>query len=116
MLPFCVVSGGCLSLCKDTWQPEVTSPDGKYAASVFVRDCGATTSEYTHVVLRPTSFLSSYRDDNVVFSVKNDPAVGLQWTDPTHLMIDYENQSKTNVIFRAESWRGIQITMRSPSQ
>ena len=116
VMPFCIVLSGCVGLCKDTWRSEVTSPDGTYAASVFVRDCGATTPQYTHVVLKPRSFLSSYRDDNIAFSVKNDPAVGLRWTDQTHLMIGYEDNSKTDVTFRVESWRGIRITMSSSSQ
>lgn len=110
VMPFCIVLSACLSLCKDTWQPEVASSDGKYYASVFIRDCGATTSEYTHVVLRSQGLLSSYRDDNIVFSLKYDPEVKLEWIDPTHLVIRYQNSPTNSDLSPPKPWQAVQIT------
>ena len=38
-------------ICGDEVQGSATSPDGKYVATVFVRNCGATTSYVTIVRL-----------------------------------------------------------------
>src|ERR1700724_4352034 len=47
------------SLCKDEAITEAPSPDNLRTAVVFYRNCGATTSDYGHVVVRPTSNTSS---------------------------------------------------------
>lgn len=110
VMPFFIALSGCLTLCQDTWQPAVASSDGKYYASVFIRACGATTSEYAHVVLRSQGLLSSYRDDNIVFSLKYDPEVKLEWIDSTHLVIRYQNNPTISDLSPPKTWQTVQIT------
>ena len=95
VMPFFIALSGRLTLCQDTWQPAVASSDGKYYASVFIRDCGATTSEYAHVVLRSQGLLSSYR---------------LEWIDSTHLVIRYQNNPTISDLSPPKTWQTVQIT------
>jgi len=44
---------GCGDSCSNTIKAEGVSPDGKYVATAFIRDCGATTDFSPHVHLRP---------------------------------------------------------------
>jgi hypothetical protein len=102
---------GCLNPCDDELKSELASPDGKYIAGVFVRGCGATTSNFTHVMLRSQRFFSSYRDDNIVFTVKYDPEVKLHWKDLTHLMIRYPADVKSADLFPPRDWQNVRITV-----
>ena len=43
---------GLFGDCGDTVKAEAVSPDGRYVAAVFERDCGATTNYSTNVSLR----------------------------------------------------------------
>ena len=99
---------GCL--CKDTEEGLVASPNGRYVARLYVRDCGATTSPYTHVVLRSSgAHLLGPNDNDFVFTVKYDPVIKIQWKDDSHLAISYSSDPH-NVLLAKERWEGIEIS------
>ncbi|HYO64086.1 MAG TPA: hypothetical protein VER08_10680 [Pyrinomonadaceae bacterium] len=53
---FAASASGCLGGgCGETRQSSNGSPDGRNVASVYVRDCGATTGFVTHVNLSRAS-------------------------------------------------------------
>ncbi len=47
----CFLTQGCSDGCKNTVIQTAVSPDGTLAATVFTRDCGATTSQTVQVYL-----------------------------------------------------------------
>jgi hypothetical protein len=89
-----------------------TSPDGRYVASLFERNCGATVGLVPHVNLRARSreFVvdrsGAIKDGEVV--VLQDPArVELAWKDGAHLTI----KCPRSAIFRSqEMWNDVVIS------
>src|SRR4051812_7395464 len=75
------------STCTDTIKTEVKSPDGNYAATLYERDCGATTDFSTIVNIRAGS--SKFNsDENVIFVAKGTHKVNLMWNDGKSLHIE----------------------------
>lgn len=79
---------GQLYDCDDEIQFESKSPDNKYVATVFVRNCGATTSFVTHVKIRTSdkSFIGS-SDNGYAFETKDRPEILLNWENERQLTI-----------------------------
>lgn len=48
------ILAGCVNPCNNQIVQEAVSPDGRYAATAFIRDCGATTDFSPQVFLRKT--------------------------------------------------------------
>lgn len=70
--------------CEDTTETEVKSPDGKYVATLYERDCGATTDFSTIVKLRESS--ASFKGDDLgTFVVNGQPKIHLTWDSNTRL-------------------------------
>ena len=68
---------------------EAVSPDEKHVATVFIRNCGATTGYVTHVAVHGRS--SDQTDDDLVFTVENEHIVRVEWIDNLRLRISCEN-------------------------
>jgi hypothetical protein len=85
IVSFCAtLLGGCS--CTNVVGRSVASPDGALKAVVEYRDCGATTSEYTRMILRPAE--GNHKDiEQVVFLVKYRHELDVQWRDPTTLKL-----------------------------
>jgi hypothetical protein len=104
----CGSNTGC-GLCADTVKSEVPSPNGRYIATAFVRDCGATTGYVTMVSLRKTRTLFGYPKPTRVLSVDGQPDVALVWGSRDTLSVTYEG----GVWFtKLESWRDVRIVYR----
>ncbi|MGH8454337.1 MAG: DUF5412 family protein [Nevskiales bacterium] len=76
-------SGG-LSLCGEELISESVSPDGKYVAAVYIRNCGATTGYVTHVNVRRHDEEFSADSSGVirqggVFLVKGSEKTKIEW-------------------------------------
>ena len=71
--------------CSNTIKSEVTSPDGKYVATAFIRDCGATTSFSPQVYLRPSGERMAERGN--VFIGDHSDKIQIEWLSATHLVI-----------------------------
>ncbi len=99
--------------CDEERRAEVESPDGRHAAQVFERDCGATTSAVTHVNLRPTAKAFDRDGSGVihageVLTVTGPVRIGLVWLDNENLEIRTEGQIQGTFLAQP-AWRHVNI-------
>lgn len=82
---------GCSNvLCSNDIINETKSSDGKYIATVFDRNCGATTANLRIVTLRlAKDSLDSNEYKDWVFKVKGQPKVDVIWITDDKLSINY---------------------------
>ncbi len=101
---------GCSNLfCSNDIIKEVVSPDGKFVATVFDRNCGATTPYLRIVSLRAAknSFdAESYND--WVFKIKGQPKVEISWTAIDKLSINYAGSGEAPTL--VDSWKEVKIS------
>ena len=76
---------GCTDPCSNTTKSEVTSPDGKYVATAFIRDCGATTDFSPQVHLRPVG--ERVAQTGNVFVGDHSDKIEIAWLSATQLVI-----------------------------
>jgi hypothetical protein len=76
---------GCAVPCDNTIKASVASPDGKYVATAFVRDCGATTDFSPQVHLRRIG--ERLAEIGNVFIGNHSDEINLKWLSPTNLVI-----------------------------
>jgi hypothetical protein len=67
---------------------ELTSPDGKFVATAFVLDSGATTSWSPQVDLRPANQLFQARGN--VFAGYGSPNIHIEWLSPSRLVVQVD--------------------------
>ncbi|HEY9049494.1 MAG TPA: hypothetical protein VIN08_26530 [Ohtaekwangia sp.] len=97
---------GTGDMCGNQMVKELTSPDGKYKAVVFIRDCGATTGFSTQVsILDNTTALDNDMAGNIL--VMSDHAsegrmfaeggarVNIAWINNRKLRIQYDPRTET---------------------
>ncbi len=92
---------------------EVTLPEGKYIATLFERNCGATTPYYRIVILRPAATkLDAEKNEDWVFSVKDRPNIQLRWETAHRLAIlsDQSDESATPV----KLWKDVEVVQKPP--
>jgi hypothetical protein len=85
---------------------EATSPDGKYIATAFIRDCGATTGFSPQVHLRPVGERTA-RIGNVFVGDHSDK-IQIEWLSASQLVI----YSDCVVVRRDTNYHGITIEKR----
>lgn len=106
------LSGCAFSLgsdCQDTIRSEVRSPDGKHIATLYERDCGATTDFSTIVSLRAASEEFN-GEKGRVFVVEGQPQAKFVWRDAQNLQVTCEG-CRADDIFRQEGrWNEISIS------
>lgn len=116
-----LTSTGC-NVCSEDLKEEVKSPDDKYIAVAYKRNCGATTSTQFHVNLRHSWGWFSHKpegsiQDGQVFLTETG-TIKITWRDSNNLYIDctYCNDgdySKTCL----RSWEDVSVTCKiSPSE
>jgi hypothetical protein len=101
---------GCASfICGNDIIQEAISPDGQFIATVFERDCGATTPYYRIVSLRKAkrSFDTEAKDD-WVFNIKWQPEIKVLWTSHNNLSIYYGGGGSEPIM--ASSWKEVKIS------
>ncbi len=99
--------------CADVKEESIASPDGKFTATLFVRNCGATTPYITHVSVVRNTWLprdAFNMDNNIVFSIKNKPAVELRWESGDSLLIRYTRVEGVQPSKLAKQWGQVAIT------
>ncbi|HEX2951649.1 MAG TPA: hypothetical protein VHV83_19095 [Armatimonadota bacterium] len=85
------------------------SPDGRYKATVFERDCGATTNFAEHVALQPRDSRQPI-EQCIVFTMEGNNPMSACWLGPRCLKITYD--TKTNLFhpWRSyDTWRDVTI-------
>jgi hypothetical protein len=108
-------------ICDEDRISEAHSPDGKYLARAYIRDCGATTGFLTHVNLRSGW---GWFNPDWVGTVKNGQVfanscwskVSFIWKDNSNLEIQYEqcapDERGNPAWLKEEYWKGVKIWYR----
>lgn len=101
--------------CGEDLSLETVSPDGAHTASVFERNCGATTSFVTHINLRPTGGSYSIGSsgaiyDGEVFVVRGRHEVDILWEAGEILRVRCETCKQDDVFKSAPRWKFVTIT------
>ncbi len=101
-----------MSSCSESNEEQVASPGGKYVATVFRRNCGATTGFVTHVNLRLGSEPDRVEESGTVLQgqvlvANGTPSIQVRWIDGTSLSLQVSDRSK--VVSTQESWKTIRI-------
>jgi hypothetical protein len=105
-LPFLLLS---CSLCGETLGGHALSPDNSIDAITIYRDCGATTSEYTRVILQPAS--GNHTDiKQTILEVRYHHEVELSWKSPSELTIICRTCSSKDVGLEIVKFRAVEIT------
>jgi hypothetical protein len=96
---------GCFldDLCGNNPLSEAISPDGKYKAVLFQRDCGATTDFSTQIsILKKDQALANSGANT--FATGNSQDIRYHWLDDDHLVIETD---KTEKIYLAKEKVGV---------
>lgn len=103
-----------MSSCGESSKRQVASSSGEYVATLFERNCGATTGYVTHVNLRLAS--DTYRPDEhgsitdgQVLGAKGTPSIEMHWTDGTELILKISPEDRGSVISTQETWKKAHI-------
>ncbi len=95
--------------CNDTIKSEVKSSDRKYVATLYVRDCGATTDFSTIISLRPV--LAEFDgEEGRIFVIKGRPQVNIVWNEQTSLRVECIGCNSNDIFRQDKSWKDISIT------
>lgn len=117
-LVFCVLSWYTISAaasllnelnpCGNDIIKQEYSPDRRYKAIAFLRDCGATTVPTPEVSILPIDQDLPNEEGNVFINSYRTMVIDLKWISDSHLLILYEPSA--NPRRRQEnSWSGIRI-------
>lgn len=91
-----VASSSLSFSCSTLVITEMPSPDGRYIATVFERNCGATSPYLRIVSIRPEGTrLRPDDDDSTVFVTKDQPNVRVSWSGPRQLTVVTDGYSRT---------------------
>jgi hypothetical protein len=97
---------GCGSLCTNTIKQEIKSPDNRFVAVSFIRDCGATTDFSPQVYLRRAD--QEMSETGNVFVGDHSDKITISWETPNTLIIS----SDCKVISTKEEFEGIRIVFK----
>jgi hypothetical protein len=103
-LALTVLGAGCelTGPCENSEGARIPSPDGRLAAWVFVRSCGATTADSVHVSVLPASATGT-REVGNTFIIEDKSTVIAEWPAPRQLLVSYESLGR---VFKKESQVG----------
>jgi len=109
-LPFVVIVfflAGC-DLCDNSLRKESSSPSGEAIASVFLRNCGATTPFITVVTMRNVkSKLNMNKHENWVFTAHDESDIELSWETEEKLLIKYSTYDTKPT--KRSQWRSVAV-------
>ena len=96
--------------CENVVLQEAISPNGRYAATVFERDCGATTSADRIVSMRFASEpFNPEQPDQVVLRVGLRPNITVRWAADDRLLV--RTYSTTRYLQRRPSWSDVRVEL-----
>lgn len=101
---------GCVDdLCSNKIIGEYPSPNKQYIATVFERDCGATTSYIQAINIRESNKEFNSEDyENWIFTGTGQPQINILWNDNNKMKIFFVGSVKTST--KREQWKNIQIS------
>jgi hypothetical protein len=109
-----VASSSLSSNCSSSVLTEVPSPDGRYIATAFERNCGATSPYVRIVSIRPEGTRLRPEDDGSwVFATKDQPNIGVSWSGPRQLTVVTGGYSRTPSEQRLKTahWKDVGIVI-----
>ena len=99
------------SLCANELIAEIPSVDRRYIASIFQRNCGATTPYVRVVSLRPThTKFAPDNDKDWVFTIHGQSDISASWTPGGELVVSYTGTGDSPT--KRASWHGVAISFR----
>src|SRR4051812_33735603 len=91
-----ILANGCTligCMCSDDVLSRNTSPDGTLVATLFRRDCGATTDYSTIVSVSGLS--ENFKDEKIrVFVAKGQHGITIKWTARRALSVECDSCSR----------------------
>jgi hypothetical protein len=112
-LAFAISGCGFLlrSNCENAIRSEIQSPDGKFVATLFERNCGATTDFSTIVNLRESS--RKFDGDNLgIVITRGQHKFDLVWDGNTHLRLRCHDCRAEDIFKEERTWKDIHISLR----
>lgn len=102
-------------ICQNTILSESVSPNGKWKAVIFDRDCGATTRWSTQVTLIRAGRSLPNKGGNVLITNSSSgpggqPMVRVGWESDDIVVIEYKKDLV--VLFTIQNYRGVLIRHR----
>jgi len=102
-----VASWSMFGPCSDTILSEAASPDGSWVATLFERDCGATTYYSTQLSLRPATKRFKPDKQPSAIVVQTEGCIQYWWEGQSNLVVRLPDDAR---VFRQEQWQdGITI-------
>jgi len=98
---------GCWTACGERVEGEFPSPDGEYLASVFERDCGATTDFSSAVRVRSRG--SEFRGEEIVFLVAGSRDIKVTWADNSTLKVGCDACTENEIFKKEDHWNKVRI-------
>ena len=102
----CLVSVACDIPCNNEIKQELVSPDGRYTATAFIRDCGATTDFSPQVHLRRTGKKMAATGN--VFIGNHSNEIKIRW----HSSNELEISSPGEVVYSLKDFEGVRVTLK----
>lgn len=98
-------------LCSNLLLEEKISPDGKFIASIFERNCGATTPSVYVVSFRLSSAKIDLDNfDDWVFTIHGQSKLKARWEKNDELTIFYSNTGDNPT--QRKEWKGIKVSYK----
>lgn len=109
-----VVLAGCSEpQCENVILREITSPDGQRVATLFARNCDATTPYVQAVMVREKgSNFSGVDPASYVFTMRGQHKVSIQWLANDHLLVN-RPQNSDDIFNEMKVWKGSKISYKS---
>lgn len=98
-----------LAPCDTQVQKQVRSPGGQYVATVFHRECGATTGFNTQVGIRRSSKAFDPQSGQVL-AIAGQHDVTLAWIGNTRLVVSFPPDRVYN---EQRSWEDVQVEYKT---
>lgn len=104
-----LIFAGCDPMpSKVTVHSQRVSPDGRYVATAFDRDSGATTSWSTQVDLRPTGqAMDKYGN---VFRGYGSPSIDVDWLSSSNLVVYFDTNCEVDLF--STKYYGITVELK----
>ncbi len=96
--------------CQDTLLAKTPATHKNLTASVYERDCGATTPLARFVAIEKSRFLALNNAEEV-FLIKGQDAIFLKWRNEFELEITH-NSSDTDIFNRRANYEGVKISYK----
>lgn len=105
-----------ISSCTESSDKQITSPHGDYVATVYQRNCGATTGFVTHINLRLANTADRIEPNGTIIQdqillANGTPLIKVLWLDDANLELRVDPKDRPNIASIQESWKSVRIKL-----